>query len=370
MHRSKEYEEAAERFLEAAELSKSNNQAYYFVRAAETFRDLGQYESGKKAVQSALLFASGDLRREATSVLYELLRRGGEVYPAFATAELALQDNPQLSLRFNLALDYRREKMNELALQHFKFLNEQNDDDYSSLHNLALLCADCKLPIYAAERYKRAFAMGESLSAVNLAYMHLDSGAADQARALIQEAMKMENHVPKVEKCLSDIIQRREDEESKEAELLTTASDNREFLVVMGRGLRSELAVVTGSWKFPFGEMVLTSSSGEVTGTVDLKRERSGLESLFISRTDQGVDRIDRYTLKGNLTGAVCKFDLTVVDASPPDPLAIGLYPIPLGSAVTTHSGFIVFAPGGRSAVYMELVDNKLGKQETISKVS
>src|ERR1039457_5421881 len=231
LNRSKEYEEAAQLFLAAADLSKYGT--WFLISAARAFMRAKGYEKGKDAVHRALATAIGDDRLEALSVLYQLLKAGDEAYFAFATAESAIHENPQFNLRFSVALDYHRKDLNDLALYHFKFLHDWDDKDSSSLHNLALLYADCKLPISAVERYKKAFAMGETLSAANLGYMYLDCGMAAEAKALIQDALKVEGHVARVEKCLAEIIERGEAEESKETELLAAAGVNREFLIGM-----------------------------------------------------------------------------------------------------------------------------------------
>jgi len=234
---SEEFAESAALYLEAAELEAGPAKAGRLIGAAKAFREAKQYTRGKKAIELALSISTGQLREEAVRLQYQLLKDCGHDYFAFATAEFALHENPELPLRFSLALDYHGKDLNELALYHFKFLYERNKKDSSSLHNLALLYSDCKLPISSVQHYKMAIPMGETLSAANLGFMYLDSGMAEEAKAIIEQAMKVEKHETNVEKCLAKIIQHGEEEKTKEATLLEIASTNRSFFVNMGQAL-------------------------------------------------------------------------------------------------------------------------------------
>jgi hypothetical protein len=166
-----------------------------------------------------------------------------------------------------------------------------------------------------------------------------------------------------VEECLAEIVQRREKEQEKETALFEVANSNRNFFVNMGRALMLEAPSLAGHWKFSFGKMPLTVDSNKISGTLDVRTEESGFGMLF-GTPGEKIVRIDRYTLNGNLTGAVCEFGLTVADVSP----NASLYGVSLLSRYGTKSGFILFATDGRSATYVELSDRKLGKPEELTK--
>ena len=252
---SKEFDSAASFYLAAANFKDNDWVARNFVMAAKAFRETKRYDEAIAAIQAALPIVPDDLRDEAISLHYQLLKERGDTYLAFATAEAALHENPQLGVRFNLGLDYRINGLNEVALFHFKFLHDRNKSDSSPLHNLALLSADCKLPISAVERYKVAFGMGETLSAANLGYTYLDCGMAEEAKSLIDAAIAIKDHAPRVEKCLAEITQRRKHEGEKETEVLKEAAERRNFFIDMGRALSAPPPPIDGRWKFPFGGM-------------------------------------------------------------------------------------------------------------------
>lgn len=135
LYKSKEYEQSSELFLKASELSAPK--AWYLLKAAESFRELKRYEPGISAATAALSDARGQTKTDAISVLYQLLRESGQAELAYGVAELALQENPRLGIRFNTALDYHRDNIANMALHHFKFLYDSDKNDTSSLHNIA-----------------------------------------------------------------------------------------------------------------------------------------------------------------------------------------------------------------------------------------
>jgi tetratricopeptide (TPR) repeat protein len=359
---AKEFDLAGQLFLEAANAEEGDRKARSLVIAAKALRETKKYDDAIEAVKAAIPILPDDLLDEAISLHYQLLKARGDDYLAFATAEAALHGNPQLAVRFSLGLDYRLKGLNEIALYHFKFLYDRNTNNSGALHNLALLSADCKLPISAVERYKSAFSSGETLSAANLGYMYLDCGMAEQAKDLIDAAMKAADHVPAVEKCLADIIQRREREDEKETEILNQATDTRSFFLDMGRAMSAPVPAIDGRWRFPFGEMHLTMISGWVHGSADVTRPDSGFGFLLSGIAGQPAKKVDTHVFSGQLTGAVWEFQVIIREKGEGGVAAMILANKP------TKFGFIVFASDGRSATYVELSDSKLGKTEIINK--
>jgi len=364
---AKVHDDAARLFLEAASLPGNDYKAADLTEAARAFNELKRYDEGIKAVEECLSITAGDAKWTAISILYQLLKNSGEIHLAFATAEAALHENPLLGLRFELGLDYRGHGFKELALHHFKFLHERNPDETGSLHNLALLSADCALPITSVGRYKRSCALGDTLSAANLGFMYLDAGMADEANKLVQEAMLKEQHEPRVEECLAEIPKRTQNEETKQSDLQKTASDQKDLFVSMGAALQRVLADVDGPWEFPFGEMTLERNGSKLSGTATITRAdhfnalAALLASSPLAASTKKDTKIENYTLDGTIKGAVCKFSMTVTE------------PVqhPFGSIMGgqgTRTGFIVFATDGKSATYAELTNNKFKAPERIAK--
>jgi tetratricopeptide (TPR) repeat protein len=364
-----EHDEAARLFLEASGLQENNARTTDLADAARELNEVERYEDGIKAAEECLSVATGDVKRDAISILYRLLKNSGETYFAFATAEAALHDNPLLRLRFDLGLDYRRHGLKELGLHHFKFLHERDPSDAGALHNFALLHQDCEMRITSVSCYKKAIALGETLSAANLGFIYLDAGIADEAKALVEKAMSSEQHEARVEECLAQIPLRTDNEETKRSELLSAAGSKKDFLASMGMALQRPVADVDGPWRFPFGEMILARQDAELTGTATVSRDEGllSLASLVVASplepSEQGGTRIERYLLSGIFKGAVCKFSITVSE-----PGQRGLRGIGMLGGRSTRTGFIIFAADGKSGTYAELADDKLGSRVKIVK--
>ncbi len=343
--------------------------------AARALNELKRCEEGVKAAEECLSIATGDVKRDAISILYQLLKNSGETYFALATAEAALHDNPLLRLRFDLGLDYRRHGLKELSLHHFKFLHERNPSDAASLHNLALLYADSELPITSVSHYRKSVALGETLSAANLGFMYLDAGMAGEAKALVEGAMSSEEHDARVEACLAEISERTRNEEAEESDLLKTAVDEKDFFVSMGTALRRPVTEIHGRWKFPFAEMALAREGEILSGTAEARKEEGvvGLASLLGAEPPRTSEpkrmRTEKYMLRGTIKGAVCKFSMTVTEE--------GLHLYSSGAAILggpgargARSGFIIFGADSKSGTYVEVGEDKLGKRQRVTKVT
>jgi tetratricopeptide (TPR) repeat protein len=369
MSYASEHESAAQLFIRASTLQHGTKKIHNLLGAARAFVQVKQYEAGKKAVDEALaLELSPSLRDEAITLKYELLKESGDKMIAFATAETALAENPQLSLRFSLGLDYNRQSHPELALYHFHFLYQRNHDNIPALHNLALMCSENNLPILSVTQYKQAFERGESLSAANLGFMYLDAGMAQEAKTIIERAIEIDGHPARVEKCVTQIIERQEQEETKQTELLTSADATRRMFISIGSALTVEPPNVAGTWNFPFGEIVLTRVASELVGDAEISVENQFRYLLQISSSLKDR-RTEIYSFKGTMLGSCCKFELTSQEKI--DPVPPGSLGLPMAFALTpstTKSGFIVFDGNGRSATYIEITDGKLSKPELISR--
>jgi hypothetical protein len=213
--------------------------------------------------------------------------------------------------------------------------------------------------------YKTAFSLGETLSAANLGFMYLDAGMAAEAKKLMAEAMETEDHDSGVERCLAEIARRKETEQEKENKLNEDAVLKRNFLSRMGRALSAACPSVTGVWVFPFGNMPLAVTAGLVSGTVETESQYSRLADMLGTGALGGLagrsTRKRKYTLKGELTGSVCTFNLSVEDVEQGGILG--------GVSTTPRSGFIVFSEDAETAEFVELTDSELGAPVKLTKM-
>ena len=73
-----------------------------------------------------------------------------------------------------------------------------------------------------------------------------------------------------------------------------------------------------------------------------------------------------KYTLRGELTGAVCSFKLMGTEVVPESVLRL---PMLASTSGSSRSGFIVFASDGKSATYVEVSGRKLGNIEEATRL-
>src|SRR5262249_43033395 len=153
----------------------------------------------------------------------------------------------------------------------------------SAFHNLGLAYSKLGLPINSVLNYKRAFNLGETLSASNLGYLYLEAGMVDEAASLLHEAQKKQGCVPDVTRCLAAVDERQKQERD---ELLpakfSTSKKQQDFLVSFGGALLSEdVPPLNGKWTFPFGKIFLEFGSGKLRGEAVIEVRGIPIGSLY-----------------------------------------------------------------------------------------
>jgi tetratricopeptide (TPR) repeat protein len=364
LQEAKEHEDAANLYLKAAGLAKKPaGRISFLIRSARAFDEAKLVDRANQlAWQAYQESADDEQRREASALLYEILRSRKEMILAFAIAEAALHDNPKHSIRFRLGLDYHGETLNDLFLLHFQYLCDSNQNA-SALHNLALALSECGLPILSVEAYKSAIELGETLSAANLAFKYLDAGMATNAKEILKPAMQVVDHEPAVDKCYAEIDDRKAAEGPKRDKLIEDAHGARKFLVALGHGLKKGIPQIGGTWRLPFGDIDLKTLGVTLAGMAEITKEETGL--AFLATPGEKTSKIEVYTFEGTFTGAVCRFKVHQKTSGSSMYIALAA----LGGS-NIREGFIVFDDSGRRGAYTEVKDNKIGKREAIFRVN
>lgn len=96
---------------------------------------------------------------------------------------------------------------------------------------------------------------------------------------------------------------------------------------------------------------------------------RTLTEKILGGQPEAKTQKIDTYTLKGKLTGAVCQFQLTVATKGDQHPVYGSILSTLVGST-RTKSGFIIFGSDGMSATYAELTDRRMSEPQKLSKIA
>ncbi len=365
-----EYEEAAKRFEQAATVSDAEDAVRYRIRAADCLRLAKRLKESRTTLMSLyrqIESHADDLRTGVLLGLHAVLKDSAEMYEAFALAELLLHENPALGdLRFSLGLDYDNSEYAELFLYQYKLICEHEPAKAAALHNLAVAYSKCKLPILSASHYKKAFELGETLSASNLGYTYLNCGMSEEATKLLNEALKKEGCVPDVATCLGAVGKRAEEESNKERSKLDVARNHQVFLLAFGGAfLSAEVPALEGKWKFPDAEIDLELSGGELIGTGQKRVEvLPSFLHIALGGSKEPSEKVEKFRFSGSVTGRSCKFEIE--SETLPTGIAAAAF---AGLYASTVKGYLVFAVDGRSGDVVELKDGRPEKYYSISKV-
>src|SRR5713101_3299339 len=364
-----EYDEAVKCYLTAASLAKPDQRASLEISAAEVLEKARKVSESKEIL---LKLRDSDYSKEPRTQfrilksLYSLSKQSEDKFASFAIGELALHQRPEeASFRFSLAFDYDAADQSLLALHHCKILCAQDENYPSGLNNLAVASAKCNLAVLAAQRYKRAYELGDTLAASNLGHRYLEAGLSDEGLALLKGAQSKENCVPEVSRTVSAIYEKVEENNRDQEKVLARAEEHQKFLLPFADGLLSQDPPnVDGRWSFPLVEIDLGSKGSSLHGVKETHAPvaTGGFSALFADVTPKHVMRIERFEFSALLTGRTCKFKLeNTKREEPPGWTLLG------GSSSSTIEGYILFAQDGNSGQVAQLKD---GKPETYYKIS
>jgi len=295
---------------------------------------------------------------EVLSKLYENFKLSNCKYDAFAIAEHSLQENgAQTDLRFKLAYDYAEEDLSDLAAYHYGVVLEQRGTDSTAMNNLAIVLWSLGLPMEAVQLYKKASEAENTLAAGNLAGRYLDAGMAEEARAVIDVALKTTEPNPMVTDALAAIARRREEEKQKHDEALAEASGKREFFAQMGEAIIVEEKIdVSAKWNFPDIQIELRVDGKSVKGTASKPLYPNGLWTLLGKLDRDKPWKTEVHTFEGQLSGRVCEFNISVEQKDVSG--YVGPY-----DANRNSKGYLIFARDGKSGHVLE-IEPKIKKYE------
>jgi tetratricopeptide (TPR) repeat protein len=341
---------AAEAFQRAAAKATPDKKVDFLVDAAECWTEAKDVASAKDLLVEAFRLATPKQRLEVMSKLYENFKSAGKKYDSFAIGEYSLRRNgAQSDLRFKLAYDYTESGFEEIAIYHYHVVLEQREMD-GAMNNLATILGPLGLPISSVEHYKAAIKLGNTLAAGNLAFRLLDAGAADEAKAIVNHAMKEGDPDAMVTDALAAVGRRRQEEDKKYEELLQGTVEKRSFFAAMGEAsLATDKTDIAGRWTFPFATIDLKIAGDLLKGTAQTPIYPSGLALAVTpdpARSKPTGTKV--FTLEGTLSARVCNFTLSVETKSHGSLASL------MGGS-ERRKGYLVFGSDGKHAKVLEL---------------
>jgi hypothetical protein len=373
----REYDESVRYYLDAASIAKPDQRASLEIRATEA---LQKAKMPEKAREILLRLLNAEYARRPKiqfrilQHLYSLSKESVDKFGAFAIAELALHESPEdLGFRFSLAYDYEDADQSHLSLYHYKILCEHDERHPSGLNNLGVASTKCGLLVLAAQRYKQAYELGDTLAASNLGHKYLDAGMSDDALTLLKNAQAKENCVPEVSRALALIHEKIQENNLEQDKILARAEEHRKFLLSFAKRLLAPISKnLDGPWHFPLAEIDLKCVGQELLGVKEVRTQvhtHYGLSVLLGDSPPKPATRTERIEFSGALSGRTCKFKLPASKQDEPQS-AWTVLAGSGGSGGSTVEGYILFAEDGRSGRVAELKDGKPEKYYEVSRLT
>lgn len=367
----KDYDAAIQCYLRAAEASTGPKKQRYSLSAARCMNDAGQPADAAAFLIELLTdereTIAADLRSNMLAELSASLRKNGDHIAGLAVAEFGLKEDPtNARLRFGTGNEYDEAGYFELAARHFQMLSNADPLETAALHNLGLAYAHLNLPLMSVDCYTRAFELGETLSASNMAYKLIEVGFRDRCVALLDEASKMPDCDPRVAKCRGRLTQVAEAEEEKLSKASAKADSIKAAMLRISAGVLGRVdGSPEGVWAFPFCALTLTVSGTTIEGTGEnVAFEPTLLDSLGgfasastgqVSSRRGGSSVKHTWELAGRILGRLCKYTLRESKEG-------GLIFLPESES----SGYLLIDPDGKRAELFRLKDGKLDDSSVI----
>ena len=165
---------------------------------------------------------------------------------------------------FQAAYQASKQNINDIAVRNYETLLGMDRNNFSAWNNRAVLAAEADINIKAADGYRTASNLGETLAMANQGRLLLNAGFAYEAKKIAEEAAKMENPHENVYSLLRDIPRFRREQEEKWQKLVDKVTERqgliREYTNARYFGPGGSFE---GKWILPDGKEIDIEISGD-----------------------------------------------------------------------------------------------------------
>lgn len=294
------HQKAEVTYQTAIEKATSDHQrARIIVNMATAQVRLGRAAEAQDAIAVAIAATSDG---EARVVLYEGLARyydetDQQELKALAL-EKALEYEPEnTNLRFDAARSYGASDLDALSLLHYRLILQISPKNAGALNNAGITYDTLDMHTLAVDSYRKAYALGNTLSAANLAYLYLEPGFAEDASDLLDAAQRHDGPHPNVAAAIAAVSRTRERDEESQTSVLKGAREQRVFLSAYAEQYftpRTASANFEGIWQSDEGYQVSISwQNEEVQASWNTKNKNY----TFTGKAHRGTAKIS--TIRG-----------------------------------------------------------------------
>lgn len=274
------YEIAAER--KGTELERVTN----LRRASKCYLKLGNEKTAFDRLEMELLELKS---KEGLAEIYLGL---GELYDskkdwdlkAIALDKASQYKANDTSILFDAAYSYNKSGLYYLALAHYTYcLNFQNDDS-ATLNNIGVVYDTLLMPIESEKNYKKAFSLGNTLAAANLANKYIRAGLIEKSDEILKEARKKDNVHANIGDSIAELSRIKENEVETKKEALKEANQQQNFMRQFAEAFFikdiSTNSIFSGKWKL-YSSSLSSSSSLFNIGNINITQSKSEIIGLW-----------------------------------------------------------------------------------------
>ncbi len=303
-----------------------------------------------------------DVSSNTNSQNFDIFRTLGNIYKSeeeldicCSMYEMALEYEPTVSsIRFSLAYDYGELKKYALSLYHYK-AHLKTDESAHVMNNLGVSYGYLGMLGKSVESYKEAGLKGNTLANANLASDYIQKGFYTEAKDILTQAVKKEEHHERVDYRLSELKDSIRSEVEKEELVLKDAKEHRQFILDFAKATSVPFIVcdqMNGAW--------VSDYSGLDTFEVrfvppDILEGKHEVEYPYYLSALESQERIKKTVFSGTVINRGIKYSIKV-SSYPKDVL-----PFVEKEEIPEFSGFGFLVEDGQA---MELTAEKDGKTE------
>ena len=267
----KDFQSAISADKRALETAAEKDKARRVARLADAYSQNAQSDVGIRTLISALpTFHEARDRAVIFDELASIYEQSQNHEMRAISLDLALQATPlDMSLRFKAALAYSNGGLHDLALLHYYDDVSLNPKAVGAWNNLGVEFEHFDLPIKAVSSYRQSLEQNNSLAGANLGFRFLDAGFFTEAKAVLDEAKRLEDVHQNVASAIAALTQRSDAEEQSKKDILTRADQEQRFFRGFGDAYFSDcLHSFSGNWRSEDGEVIpIDTVDGKLSGS-------------------------------------------------------------------------------------------------------
>lgn len=326
--RFSDQDKAAKLFAQASSLADGpEEKAKYLYHSINAFRKAGALAEADKQINNlrSLSQTTAEAEFRLLEALADLAKDTENKELEVATLERKIQINPNDSdTRFSLAFAHDELGNEDIALNQYLILATTGQGE-AAWNNLGVAYDSFNMPIKSVQAYRKSEEQGGSLATSNLAQKLIGAGFLDEAKALCDKALTMNDY----HKNNALLAARLKDLPSEEDEALRKLRKRMkpkiDFYREAGEAVSASQPRLGRIWKGPDCNLSLEMHENVVHLTGSFKQQQNLLSLAIMGSSASPVPKTHHIDIEGKFTGRLIQGTLKrrIADAPPPTLLSM-----------------------------------------------